>query len=128
MMYTEEDITITDEWIIIKGIGRIGIWWKYYDKKVTLSYETGIDNNFIAESESKLKKKILEILNKKQMTFTHFYLSIKKPYKAFNETKNGFFETIDKTLSVPKSLLENNPNFKNLKLEGFTIKHLTVSE
>lgn len=61
-MAVERTITINDGWIIVSGIGTVGLWWKYYDKKVCLSY--GFGESFTAKNEDEVVKGIRNILNK----------------------------------------------------------------
>lgn len=53
-------ITIDDGWINVEGIGRVGLWWKHYDKKVCLSY--GFGEDFIANNEQEVFDGIEKIL------------------------------------------------------------------
>lgn len=60
---TTDDVTVSEGWISVKSIGRVGLWWQFYDKKVCLSY--GFGESFTADTEEAVKEGILKILNKK---------------------------------------------------------------
>lgn len=57
---TLSDITIDNNFISVKGIGRIGLWWRNYDKKVCIDWSIG--ESFFAETEKEVKEKILSML------------------------------------------------------------------
>lgn len=63
MKFDKTHITINDGWISV-GNRRVGLWWKYYDKKVCISY--GFGESFIAQDEFEVKEGILKILNKQK--------------------------------------------------------------
>ena len=60
MKLTLSDITIDNNFISVKGIGRIGLWWRKYDKKVCIDWSIG--ESFFAETEKEVKEKILSML------------------------------------------------------------------
>lgn len=63
-VYAKEDIAITEtNFIHVKGIGRVGLWWRYYDHQVNIDYSIG--NSFIAHTEDAVILGVLNILNEK---------------------------------------------------------------
>lgn len=55
-------ITINNGYISIQGIGIVGLWWEYYDKKVCISH--GFGESFFAQNEQEVINGINKILGK----------------------------------------------------------------
>lgn len=64
IQYNSNDILIDDGFISVKGIGRVGLWWKWFDKKVCIDWSFG--ESFFANTEEEVKYGILKILNSKK--------------------------------------------------------------
>ena len=67
---TENDIQIhgTDVWV--KEMGKVAMWWRHYDKRVSVDYSirflAGTDGkaeSFIANTEDEVKAGLLKIVN-----------------------------------------------------------------
>lgn len=62
MDFKLSDIQIDNEgYIYINNIGRVGLWWRNYNKKVTVCY--GFGKSFYSTSELHIKEKLLRLLN-----------------------------------------------------------------
>ena len=60
--FTKDDIYIDNGYVIVLGIGTVGLWWSSFDKKVCISY--GFGESFYAKDYDEVKNGILKILNK----------------------------------------------------------------
>lgn len=61
MKWGKEHIWFADNYVNVKGLGTVGLWWKYYDKKVAISY--GFGKSFYANTEEEIIEEILKRLN-----------------------------------------------------------------
>jgi hypothetical protein len=62
--YIASDITLYDDYVHVRGIGRVGLWWSKFDKQVCVDYSVG--KSFYANNENEVKEGILNILNLKK--------------------------------------------------------------
>lgn len=63
-IYERSDVTIcSNNYINVKGIGTVGLWWKHYDKKVVIDYSIGHGYELFANTESEVVDGILKLLN-----------------------------------------------------------------
>jgi hypothetical protein len=84
-------IHIHDNWIVVDGIGRIGMYWKF-DKKITLDYSLklmGYSNEEIYCNESEIKEKIYKLFTMK--TIKTFYGREPILMTRYNEQQKATF-------------------------------------
>jgi hypothetical protein len=62
--YVASDITLYNDYVHVRGIGRVGLWWSKFDKQVCIDYSVG--KSFYANNENEVKEGILNILNSKK--------------------------------------------------------------
>lgn len=63
MIISKDDVTVHDGWINVKGIGNIGLYFKY-EKEIHLDYSMNMivgTNKSIPCEESEIKDKVIEL-------------------------------------------------------------------
>ena len=104
MKLTLSDITIDNNYVSIKGIGCVGLWWRKYDKKVCIDWSIG--ESFFAETEQEVKEKTLSMFEiRTNQTTRQMKLYTEEQAKYFFECGRNFQMNGEITFSTAQEAL-----------------------